>query len=217
MDIDDILAEVDRAGVPQEARDLQSLTRLWVAERVAPEMQPYPEDLMERVLDRIAKQIEAIEEEAGNMDPKTSFKLVVVQTELERFKFLVRSFLRARIAKLDAHPHYYSSGTPYTFLSASERQYLSAHQALLARHYAASFLSQFPHSLQRLDDSAGGVNMVDVPDVDKAVICRVLKDNVGVVAVEGTDVRCDMERGDVWVIRWSAIKERVMAGDLELI
>lgn len=34
------------------------------------------------------------------MDPKTNFRLIVIQTELERFKFLVRSFLRARIAKV---------------------------------------------------------------------------------------------------------------------
>ena len=34
------------------------------------------------------------------MDPKTNFRLIVIQTELERFKFLVRSFLRTRIAKV---------------------------------------------------------------------------------------------------------------------
>ena len=34
------------------------------------------------------------------MDPKTNFRVVIMQTELERWKFLVRSFLRARIAKV---------------------------------------------------------------------------------------------------------------------
>lgn len=34
------------------------------------------------------------------MDPKTNFALIVIQTELERYKFLVRSYLRARIAKV---------------------------------------------------------------------------------------------------------------------
>lgn len=36
----------------------------------------------------------------GDMDPRTNFALVVLQTELERYKFLVRSYLRARIAKV---------------------------------------------------------------------------------------------------------------------
>jgi len=34
------------------------------------------------------------------MNPKTNFKLIIIQTELERFKFLVRSFLRARLKKV---------------------------------------------------------------------------------------------------------------------
>ncbi len=34
------------------------------------------------------------------MDPKTNFALIVIQTELERYKYLVRSYLRARIAKV---------------------------------------------------------------------------------------------------------------------
>lgn len=40
MDIDDILREVDPTSntIPQETRDLQALTRAWVAERSAPEL-----------------------------------------------------------------------------------------------------------------------------------------------------------------------------------
>jgi len=57
MDIDDILAEVSADSIPKETRDLQELTRAWVAERVAPELLAYPEELMERVLGRIRKQV----------------------------------------------------------------------------------------------------------------------------------------------------------------
>lgn len=40
MDIDDILRQVDPAqsAIPLETRDLQLLTRRWVAERSAPEL-----------------------------------------------------------------------------------------------------------------------------------------------------------------------------------
>lgn len=127
MDIDDILREVDpiSSGVPRSTRDLQALTRCWVSERSAPElfavstalfcyllMQFYninladvtcrwPADgLFERVNDNIKDQIERVEEMTGDMDPKTNFALIVMQTELERYKFLARSYLRARIAKV---------------------------------------------------------------------------------------------------------------------
>ena len=48
----------------------------------------------------VEEKIELLEEQTGTMDPKTSFRLIIVQTELERFKFLMRSFLRSRIAKV---------------------------------------------------------------------------------------------------------------------
>jgi len=57
MNIDDILAEVDHNGLPQETQDLQDLTRAWVTERSAPEILPWPTSLMERVLDRIRRQV----------------------------------------------------------------------------------------------------------------------------------------------------------------
>lgn len=57
MDIDDILAEVDDRTVPQETRDLQELTRTWVNERSAPELLPWPAELMDRVLERIRQQV----------------------------------------------------------------------------------------------------------------------------------------------------------------
>ena len=57
MDIDDILAEIDSDSVPQETRDLQELTRAWIAERAAPELLPWPESLMERTVDRIRQQV----------------------------------------------------------------------------------------------------------------------------------------------------------------
>ena len=64
-------------------------------------MSSWPKDgFFERVNDRIKAQIEKVEDLTGDMDPKTNFALIVIQTELERYKFLVRSYLRARIAKV---------------------------------------------------------------------------------------------------------------------
>lgn len=57
MDIDDILASVSAPRIPQRTLDLQALTRAWVAERAAPELLPYPAELVERVMERIKLQV----------------------------------------------------------------------------------------------------------------------------------------------------------------
>jgi GINS complex subunit 4 len=100
MDISDILADLDASSLPQTTADLHALTRHWVAERTAPELLPWPEPLIKRTMARIARQIEAVEVSTGAMEPKANFRVVVLQTELERWKFLVRSLVRARLAKV---------------------------------------------------------------------------------------------------------------------
>lgn len=187
------------------------------------------------------------------MDPKTNFPLIVIQTELERFKFLMRSLIRARIAKvrshgmraitnqialyvyprtdtqtlpfvrpqIDTYPHHYlaQAATNPSLLSHTEHQYLTHHTALLSKHYDASFLNQFPTSLRKMDDTAGGISMVDAPDGDTAVFVRVLRDEAGAVTVPGEkeDGVVELKRGDVWVLRWSAVRDLVLRGLVELV
>jgi GINS complex subunit 4 len=60
MDIDDILADIDapHASAPSSAAlDVQRLTRAWVSERAAPELLEWPGELMEHVMERVAKQV----------------------------------------------------------------------------------------------------------------------------------------------------------------
>lgn len=126
--------------------------------------------------------------------------------------------MRTRISKLDAHAqHYLASEAKPSPLSATEQQYLTAHHALLSEHYKTSFLGQFPPSLQRLDDRVGSVGMVDGPDVETAVFVRGLRD-LGVLRVPGrpeNDV--DVRKGDIVIVRWSAVRGHVLAGDAELV
>ncbi|KYK57720.1 hypothetical protein DCS_04733 [Drechmeria coniospora] len=241
MDIDDILREIDPASnsVPQGTRDLQALTRRWVAERSAPELLEYAESsprstcgkpsvadacrwpldgLFERVNERIKRQIEKVEDMTGDMDPKTNFALIVIQTELERYKFLVRSFLRVRMAKIDKHTlHYLSSQPLRDRLSPTELAYATRHQALLHNHYLSSFLASFPQQLQNLNDTAGNVSMIDAPDLDAAVFVRMLRDRD--VHARGTDADNTLpaENGDVLILRWASARPLVEDGDAELV
>lgn len=56
-DISDILASVSAPSIPQRTLDLQALTRAWVNERTSPELLPHPASLIDRVTDRIKKQV----------------------------------------------------------------------------------------------------------------------------------------------------------------
>ncbi|OKP11782.1 DNA replication complex GINS protein SLD5 [Penicillium subrubescens] len=126
MDIDDILASVDRgpgASPESAALDHQQLTRFWVAERAVSEVLPWPAPLMERMMDRVRIQIETIEDLAASSadtdmsntshthaqthNPNLNLRLSVLQTDLARTQYIIRSLLRARLAKLTKHSMHY--------------------------------------------------------------------------------------------------------------
>lgn len=141
MDIDDILASVDRgpgASPESTALDHQLLTRFWVAERAVSEVLPWPAPLMERVMDRVRSQvsrslergkkeenlrpsqIEAIEDLAASSadtdpsaqtnhahNPNLNLRLSILQTDLARTQYLIRSLLRQRLAKLTKYSMHY--------------------------------------------------------------------------------------------------------------
>lgn len=59
--------------------------------------------------------------------------------------------------------------------------------------------------------------MIDQPDVDKAVFARAVKDVEDAIYVEGTDTFFEMKRGDIYVVRWSAVRDLVFGGIVELV
>lgn len=179
----------------------------------------------------------------GDTKPSNNTNLIlsIIQTDLSRTQFIVRSYLRQRLDKITKDAGWFlkyhvdnvdddddHGSDSYSLLSESELQFLKHHQSLLSEFYDSSFLAAFPENLRRLDDSAGGVNMVEAPDGGTGVVVRCLKeewgngedveDGVGAVGVggeEGPDVELRFRRGEVWVVRWRDVRKGVVEGDLE--
>ncbi|RDL29935.1 putative SLD5 Part of GINS, replication multiprotein complex [Venustampulla echinocandica] len=242
MDISDILRDLDHhaedpfaaheedysPSQPSGEADLQSLTRAWINERGTTELLPWPQDnLIDRISTRIKSQVERIEQLTGDMDPTTNFTLIILQTELERWKFLTRSYLRARLSKIDKHTLFYLS-TPEgrAKISELEIQYATRRQGLLHSHFLDSFLAAFPERLRDLNDTAGGISMIEGPDEEGAVFVRGLgsreegeREDGVVVKGRGRDGDAEWEvgRGEVVVARWADVKGLVDKGELELV
>ena len=264
VDICDILADVSRPPPSSfntldtdASTDHQLLTRAWTSERCTPSLLPYPTDLMTRVLSRIQAQILRIEDLASSEgDPSyysatngtsrqtssqnSNLILAILQTDLSRTQFLVRSLLRQRLAKLTSHAAYYLAQHVKSedrrpgqaiLLSDSEVAFVRHHQALLTDLYENSFLNAFPQGLRRLDDSSGGVKMVEGPEGRKVVFVRCLKEggwgnerdvdeaveDRGGSGDEGASVLVRMGRGEIWVVRWRDVKGGVERGEVEVL
>ena len=207
---------------------------------------------MARITARVRGQITRIEDLAAGIVPTNlgrnpgggpgvgnqnlNLTLSILQTDLSRTQFLVRSLLRQRLAKLTEHAGYYlaqlSSDTKETpLLSPAEVAFLRQHQTLLSGLYGASFLEAFPVQLRGLADTAGGVSMVEGPEGKGAVFVRCLVERWGSEGEEEEEEEEEgdgvldrggggglrMRRGQMWVVRWEDVKRGVLDGRLELL
>lgn len=208
FDLNNLIESAVNPSKEPLTNDVFALTQAWVSERIAPEILPYSQALMDSVSTKLRTQIELLEE-TEIRDAKTNFKLVIIQTELERVKYLMRSYLRARIYKLDKYAlHCLRNQDIMLRLSSLERQYVQKHQAILERHYQLAFLKDLPESgnLRKLDDvAAAGLSMIDAPDLKKAVFCKVVKPVSSEIRV-GSE-RIDLEVGNILLIRYGAVRK----------
>ena len=236
--------------------DHQLLIRHWTSERCSPSLLPYPTELMQRSMSRITAQIARIEDLTssvpdssssgngygggysttttnGNLSNSKNLTLIlsILQTDLSRSQYIIRSLLRQRLAKITKHAMFYMAAldtsedkSTQTLLSESEIQFLRHHQSLLSNFYDASFLSSFPGKMRRLDDTSGGMGnvMVEGPDMAVAVVVRCLAegwDNERDLSSGEGDVSVElrMRRGEVWVVRWGDVRGGVEGGELEVL
>ncbi|KAJ2760257.1 GINS complex subunit [Coemansia nantahalensis] len=191
--------------------DLPLLMRAWVNERNAPELLHYEgtavENLMELV-DFQTKQIAAQPAVVAN----------ILKMDVDRVKYLVRSYLRARLAKIELHAVHYTRDPLYRErMSQNELDYAKGFVALGEKHMRRSFLDQLPPHLRSLDETAGnGMEMVTKPDVDTAVFCRV-RSTVGEFQFDPSEDPIVMRRNNIFITRYSIIRSLLEDGKVELI
>lgn len=215
----------------ERADDLTKLKRAWLAERMAPDVLPYQTELLGRMSERITQQMEFIEERSLTVvdEPDVKIHLLVVESELERIKFLMRGYLRARLAKFDKYAihilksidqqdgdddHHLDRNYARN-LSRSELKYIARQVTILSRLHGVQFLDSFPQGLEVIDDGMGSRPVVQKPDFDKTV-CIYVDETIPTPILAGTD-ELDMEKGNVYAIRYSAIEPFVRDGSVRLV
>ncbi|KAF7313322.1 DNA replication complex GINS protein SLD5 [Mycena chlorophos] len=216
-DDDDVpMPEID---LDDEETPLEKLTRHWMNERHAPDILPAQDVLLGTILDHLRRQSDTIQLLRG--DPSTSeeehMRIMLAQTEVERVKFIVRSYVRTRLYKIEKYArHIIANEEVQTRITAAERDYASRHAHLLDRHFHSSVLQSLPESQTGLDDIPNFIMppMVTEPDTTRPVFAHARK---------ATTVRTDqgktfdLSKGGLTLLPFSAVADEISSGRVELV
>ncbi|OCF32764.1 hypothetical protein I317_02129 [Kwoniella heveanensis CBS 569] len=216
---DDAGTDLGLDDLDEELDDVRKLGMIWVKERGTPELMPWEGDLMDSVFDKLEQQAKMVN--TLRSDPQTSeeehFKLMLVQTEVERVKYLVRSYVRTRLHKIEKHSHFITlTPSVRSLLSGAELSHAQRYTELLHTHFQHSVLDSLPEWLRGMDDTYGdGLSMISKPNRNTPVLIYCRKD-CGEITLEGGE-RAALARGTTHLVKYRLVARWIQLGWAEVL
>eukprot|EP00245_Coleochaete_scutata_P015099 TRINITY_DN6608_c0_g1_i1.p1 TRINITY_DN6608_c0_g1~~TRINITY_DN6608_c0_g1_i1.p1 ORF type:complete len:212 (-),score=27.06 TRINITY_DN6608_c0_g1_i1:326-889(-) len=185
----------------------------------APEILPYEGVLVDGLSQGVA--IMESWEAALSKDPVDLIKVEVYQMERHRVLFLLRSYLRMRIQKIEAHVLHYSANPElYQRLSEAEQQFADGYVDTMEGHFENAVLSKMPskyESLMKQSETSDANDMIPTPRLDKFICCRSKCDIGTVLLSEDGRESIDIYRKDLYILCYQPVSNLLMVNKVELI
>ncbi|KAK1295286.1 hypothetical protein QJS10_CPA16g01678 [Acorus calamus] len=198
--------------------DVELLRRAWRNEKAGPEILQFQDALVQRAREQIQLLEGTVEEfmENGTDDLVIS----LYQMDLDRTLFLLRSYLRIRLLKIQKYVIHYSKTQLWDRLSEEEQKFAKKCTDILEKHFERSVLSRLPYGYQsilRQSISSEEDDMVPEPQLDTFVFCK-SKGAVGSFQLDDSgDEIVDLVADDLYILRYKSIKGLVEAGRIDLV
>ncbi|XP_010914588.1 DNA replication complex GINS protein SLD5 isoform X2 [Elaeis guineensis] len=198
--------------------DVELLKRAWRNEKAAPEILQFEAALVLRAREQIQLLEETVEEftENGVDDLVVS----LYQMDLDRSLFLLRSYLRIRLQKIEKYMIHISKTNLWNRLSEQEQRFAKRCTDIMEKHLEQSVLSRLPYGYQSIlkqSISSEEDDMVPEPQLDTFVFCKT-KHAVGAFQLDDTgDEIVDLVADDLYVLRYKSIRGLVESGRIDLV
>lgn len=210
-------AEMDDYETLMSTTDAELLKTAWRNEKAAPEILQFQAPLVKRAKEQIQLMEETVEEyEESGMDPLT---VSLYQMDLDRAQFLLRSYLRVRLQKLEKFMFYiWKNESLRSRLSDPEKMFVQRCIDDMENHLEETVLSKLPdnyQSVRRQSVISEEDDMVPEPQLDTFIACKARNSFVS-LRLADSERPLEMERHDVSFVLYKVIEDKIGA-DIDLV
>lgn len=216
--------------------DYEQLKALWTSELACPELLPHDAETIEQNVDELAKKEDIIDEllqrsKNQRQSREASGELAslvaqITKMDSDRTRFMLVDLARTRMAKIENHALH--NRTLVDRMTEEETSYLRQYGELLEKHYRRTVLNHLPkEAWKKLDEP----EMIDSPDLEQFVFCRVIEtvqiDVTGEPNVLNEDLANDDDdpgdniqehaEGSYLIVMYKQIRDLVLEGKVELL
>lgn len=188
---------------------LENVECAWLNEKHSPDILPYQGDMVELIMGQLAHMEENLATIDGN-----DFRRITHLMELERIRFIVTSYLRCRLQKIEDF-------TQHIIIAERERtadkKRLSQAEVKFAEDYFESIEKHFQQlALRHIPPNQDDINKRIIrPNLMSNVFLKVLKP-CGIV-VTTNDEEVDLSVSSQHMLPFQLISDLVIKGDVQLI
>lgn len=192
---------------------LLAIEEAWLNEKFAPEILPHRSDLIECML----QQITHMEENMKRLD-KGDLRLMIHRMELDRIKYVISNYLRARLEKIEKYTIHILSqeanrSSEDCYLSDAELQFAKEFLASIETLFKTVALQHMPGNFQTFEVDTLAVK----PNMQAYVFLRANDRINGILLPGSMDEEIDLEPGSQHIIQYSAVADLVKTGAVKLI
>jgi len=183
-------------------------------ERFAPELLMHRDELVRRVRASVDEQQDRIAE----LGPADALPRMIYETEVERVSFLLRSYLRSRILKIQSQALFLARDqNAQARLSEPEKTFAGQYAALYQRHvdreaWQLGDTSRLPDDLKQITRVQ---QLATPPNLDSHVFCVATRD-CDPFRIEGSTEMVDLKRGQVALLPYAPLRPLIEQGDVLL-
>ncbi|GAB0099250.1 DNA replication complex GINS protein SLD5 [Sergentomyia squamirostris] len=190
---------------------LEILEKAWMNERLSPDILPHQTEMLDLMLSQLAY----MEESTKQLD-KNDFRSVTHRMELERIRYLIASYLRCRISKIESFTQAIlrdeeARTLQEKRLSDEELAFAKEYQSNMEAHFHQLVLRHLPRSFP--DDPR---KRIVQPNLDSHIFIRA-NENIDGVILRDDDEEVDMEEGSQHIVPYKLISDLVVKGKIDLI
>ncbi|ETV80020.1 hypothetical protein, variant 2 [Aphanomyces astaci] len=134
--------------------DVALLRDAWANELNAPELLTFQTDLISDMVEQVQNQQSYVDEmsaDVATLTEERSFTNKLYQMEIDRIKYMLASYLRLRLMKIERHTRHVLHAS-MDKLSPGEVDYAHSYKDLYESHCRDLLLSKLPPDHQQLDE-----------------------------------------------------------------
>ena len=189
-------------------------------EKAAPELLTYETYLIEKIVEQLENQQQCCDHIA--MSPEEYFKMCIIQMDLDRRKYLLSTYHRTRLCKIQHFMFYITHNELGELLSPQEYEFVQNYYKLKTNHFKkcftmyfspkifTEFIPQKPNESVSEEESLKRINIAVAPNLDQFVMVKI-KEDIGNVSIGNS--LTDFKQNEMHLIPYK-IAKNLLESDL---